>query len=364
MKKVLCLIDRLGFGGAERQMIGLAVLLKQLSYDVDLVTYDDHNFKSEDITSNHLNVIKISTSDNKWSKLIAIKNLIKSRKYECVVAYKTGPNAIGCILKLMDMKFRLIVSERNTTQHIGLRERVLFQLYRKADYVVPNSQSQVIFLRKNCPWLKHKTLPITNFTDTNHFVAKYTKAGQIIKILTTARVAKQKNVLRYLDAIALLRDRSILNVHFDWFGGVQPGQEAYGEEVFNKVKELRLEDMITFHPATTKILEHYQACDVFCLPSNYEGFPNVICEAMSCGKPIVCSRVCDNPYIVKEGENSLLFDQTSIEDMADKLQQICSMKQDELSKWGHRSRKIAEELLSMDVFVNKYISLIEGKSFL
>lgn len=361
--KILCLIDRLGFGGAERQMIGLAVLLKHQSYDVDLVTYDDHNFTSEDITLNNLKVIKINTSDNKLSKLKAIRKLIKERKYECVIAYKTGPNAIGCILKLMGMKFRLIVSERNTTQHIGRRERVLFQLYRMADYVVPNSQSQVDFIKKNCPWLKDTTLPITNFTDTNHFAAKYTLMGECVKILTTARVAKQKNVLRYLDAIALLRDRSISNVHFDWFGGVQPGQEAYGEEVFNKVKELRLEDMITFHPATTTILEHYQACDVFCLPSNYEGFPNVICEAMSCGKPIVCSRVCDNPYIVKEGENSLLFDQTSAEDMANKLQKICSMKPEELTKWGHRSREIAEELLSMDVFVNKYISLIEGKLF-
>lgn len=363
MKKIICLIDRLGFGGAERQMIGLAVLLKQKSYDVDLVTYDDHDFTSEDITSNHLNVIKMNTSDNKWSKLNAIRKLIKSRNYECMIAYKAGPNAIGCILKLMGIKFRLIVSERNTTQKIGRRERVLFQLYRMADYVVPNSQSQVDFIKKNCSWLKNKTLPITNFTDTNHFAAKYSTVGGTIKILTTARIAKQKNVLRYLDAIALLRDRGISNIHFDWYGGVQPGQEAYGEEVIQKLKALNLEGMISFHPATTEILQHYQACDVFCLPSNYEGFPNVICEAMSCGKPIACSRVCDNPYIVKEGENAFLFNQTSAEDIANKLQQICSMTQTELTNWGRRSREIAEELLSMDVFVNKYICLLEGKPF-
>jgi glycosyltransferase involved in cell wall biosynthesis len=80
---------------------------------------------------------------------------------------------------------------------------------------------------------------------------------------------------------------------------------------------------------------------------------------MSCGKPIACSRVCDNTYIVKEGENALMFDNTNVKDIADKLEQICSMSKDDLCKWGHRSREIAEEILSMDAFVNKYIKLIE-----
>lgn len=359
-QKVLCLIDSLGFGGAERQIIGLAVLLKQNSYEVDLATYDEHDFKSEDIKKNNLNVIKLKAGRSKLSKLWAVRRQIEKKKYNSVIAYKTGPNIIGCLLKLMGMRFRLIVSERNTTQHIRLKERIQFQLYRMADYVVPNSQTQVDFICSHFPWLKSKTLPITNFTDTDHFVAKHKATGDIINILTTARVAKQKNILRYLDAIVLLRDKGITNIHFDWFGSVQSGQEKYAQDVFNKVKELHLESLITFHPATQQILEHYQNCDVFCLPSNYEGFPNVVCEAMSCGKPILCSRVCDNPYIVKEGKNALLFDNTNVEDIADKIQSICGMDHEELTRWGHLSRKIAEELFSKEVFVRKYITLIES----
>ncbi len=119
-----------------------------------------------------------------------------------------------------------------------------------------------------------------------------------------------------------------------------------------------MEGLICFHPATTEILDMYQNCDIFCLPSNYEGFPNVICEAMSCGKPIVCSRVCDNPNIVQDGQNGLLFDNTNVNDMADKLQSICSLSQDVLSRWGHHSREIAETMFSMDVFVEKYLELM------
>ena len=124
--------------------------------------------------------------------------------------------------------------------------------------------------------------------------------------------------------------------------------------------ELDLNEMITFHPGTTNIVKQYQSCDVFCLPSNYEGFPNVVCEAMSCGKPIVCSRTCDNPYIVKEGENALLFDNASVEDIADKIQTVCSMPNDRLIQWGHRSREIAEESFGQEQFIDKYIQLLEA----
>lgn len=361
MKKILCLIDALGLGGAERQMIGLALLLKQRGYQVDLVTYHDHDFYAELVQRYGIESMTLHAGNSSFSKLMAVcRHIKKSGGYDWMIAYKTGPSIIGCLLRLMGMKFRLIVSERNTTQHIHRKEMIRFRLYCKADYVVPNSQSQTNYIKAHFPWLKNKTIAITNFTDTNHFAVKYTVAGDKLRVLTTARVARQKNILRYLDAIGLLRKRGVMKVHFDWYGDVQSGEEAYGEEVFRKVKEMNLEDMITFHPATPKILEHYQQCDIFCLPSNYEGFPNVICEAMSCGKPVVCSRICDNPYIVKEGENALMFDHTNVEDMADKIMAMCEKSQEELSRWGHRSREIAEELFSMDAFVEKYIKLIEN----
>lgn len=361
--KILCLIDGFTLGGAERQLIGLASLLKDKGYEVDLACYYNEIFYKQLIEKLGLRCITLKVQNNPISKLLACKHLIKNKKgnYDWVVAYKPGPNFITCLLRLFGMKFHLIVSERNTTQHIGFRDKVQFRLYRKADYVVPNSHSQEKFIIEHFHWLKNKTIAITNFTDTAHFTPKYDKDREVLNILTTARVAKQKNIIRYLEAINELRKRGITDVHFDWYGDVQSGQEEYGDLVLKKRKELGLEDWVEFHPATSSILEKYQQCDIFCLPSNYEGFPNVVCEAMSCGKPIVCSRVCDNPYIVKEGENALMFDNTNVDDIVDKLEQICSKSCEELAEWGKRSREIAVEKLSMESFVNKYIELIERK---
>lgn len=362
MKKVLCLIDTLGHGGAERQMVGLAVLLKQRGYHTDLVTYHPHDFYAELARKQGIGTLTLRVKDSQWSKFNAVRNHIKKTGgYDVVIAYKDGPTIISCLLRMMGMRFKLIVSERNTTQVLNRHEKIKFLAYRVADYVVPNSHSQEDFIKEHFPKLRKKTLAITNFTDTDAFCSVSVANHDGLQVLTTARIACQKNVLRYLDAIALFKQSNgQINVHFDWYGEVQRGEESYGEEMKKKVSELHLEDVITFHPATTGIIEKYQQCDVFCLPSNYEGFPNVVCEAMSCGKPVLCSRVCDNPYIVKEGENALMFDNEDIQDIASKLLQICTMPKEELERWGYRSREIAVDKFSMESFVNKYINLIES----
>jgi len=361
MKKVLCLIDGLGSGGAERQLVGLAILLKQKGYQVELVCYHKDLFCLPMAQQGDITPIVLSVKNSQWSKLMAIRRFIKSKGgFDCVISYKDGPNAIGCLLKLMGMRFKLLVSERNTTQEINGKKR-LYRLYRFTDYIVPNSYSQGAFLTQNYPWMRKKLVTITNYTDIYHFSPNYKQPDGILSIMTAARLAKQKNILRYLEAISILKKKGVANVHFDWYGHVQKGEDEYGKAVMAKTKELDLEDYITFHPNVSNIIDYYQECAAFCLPSSYEGYPNVVCEAMSCGKPVLCSRVCDNGNIVKDSYNGLLFDPNNVEDIADKIEKLISMTKEEREEWGKRSRSIATELFSKESFVNKYIELIESK---
>lgn len=361
MKKILCLIDTLGIGGAERQMIGLALFLKQKGYQVDLVTYYNHAFYAELVEKYGLVVKTLCVKNSKWSKLKTVwKQIKEAGGYDWLIAYKDGPAIIGCLLKIFGGKFRLIVSERSTNQLISKYDKIKFNLYRFADYVVPNATSQGKFIEQHFPILSNKIVTISNFTDTDYFVPVLTENNGMITIMTAARISKAKNILNYLCAIKALKDKGI-KAKFEWYGDVQAGEESYGEKVFATYKEFHIEDMITFHPATTKIVQHYQSCDIFCLPSIYEGFPNVICEAMSCGKPIICSRVCDNPYIVKENENGILFNPHDVDEIVNQLTSICNMPAEELSIWGNKSRQIAENLFSKEAFVQKYINLIESK---
>ncbi|MBR1461769.1 MAG: glycosyltransferase family 4 protein [Prevotella sp.] len=360
MKRILCLIDGLGSGGAERQMTGLAVMLKEKGYRVDLVAYhEEKDFYVTLAREGGIEPVFLEVGPSQWSKVKAVRRYIKQQGgYDWIIAYKPGPNAIGCILKLLGMRFKLIVSERITDREVG-RKKNLFRLYRFTDYIVPNAYSQGEFLSKTFPWMTKKIVPITNFTDTNYFKPAESSESDIFRVLTVARVAKQKNVLGYLDAIALLKKRGVERIHFDWYGNVERGQDDYAQECYAKVKELGLDEQIAFHLSTSEIVNKYQECDMFCLPSLFEGFPNVLCEAMSCGKPVACGNVCDNARIVANGKNGLLFDPTKVEEIADALQEIINMPEEKRQEWGRNSREIAVELLSKEAFVNKYIEVIE-----
>lgn len=52
---------------------------------------------------------------------------------------------------------------------------------------------------------------------------------------------------------------------------------------------------------------YYSAAGCFVLPSEYEGFPHVLLEAMAHGTPVVASDAGGNPEIVHHGVNGLLF---------------------------------------------------------
>ena len=102
----------------------------------------------------------------------------------------------------------------------------------------------------------------------------------------------------------------------------------------------------------------YQKADIFCLPSYFEGFPNVVCEAMSCGLPILASNVCDNANIVSEGENGVLFNPQSIDEISLAVITMLERHQEELNRMSSTSRLRAQELFSLKAFVNDYISII------
>ena len=356
--RILCLIDSLGSGGAQRQIVGLTYFLKQNGYCVDLAFYHEPNFYSEWLNNKGIESIKCPLRKSRIGKVMLIRSLIKKNEYDTVIAYLGGPAIICCILKLLRLRFKLIVSERNVTQIMSLSERIKFEIYRWADVVIANSYTQTELIKTSFSFLNNKTHCITNFVDLDFFspVKQSQIRGDKMVILVVGRINQQKNILNFLKALSIVK-RKNLNLKIRWFGDYDSAND--GVDYFNRVMELRdylgLTGIIEFFSATTDIVNEYRNCDVFCLPSFFEGFPNVICEAMSCGKAILCSRVCDNPMIVEDGINGVLFDPCSPNDIAYSIERVYRMSSVEREAMGKKSRCYAELKFSPTVFVDKYI---------
>lgn len=353
-KNIICFIDDLCLGGAQRQLVGLAKLLMQRGYNVRLCTYHNDGFYVDAVKDLDICYDYENKMESAFKRIPEFIRYLKRISPDVIISYIESPCIISCISKIIYPHFKLIVSERNTSQQNGLRETLRFNLYRVADYIVPNSYSQEQFIRDNYHFLSEKVITITNFVDTDKFIPG---DGNIDKtIISVGRITPQKNILNYIKAVRRIKDWG-LNIRFQWYGDTD--NVVYQEECIELLKNLHLMDCFTFLPATKDILSVYQTAFALCLPSTYEGFPNVVCEAMSCGLPILCGAVCDNPSIVSEKENGFLFKPESIESITKSIESLCLLDEDNLKRIRTNNREKAVREFSKNNFIEKYIQLIE-----
>ena len=71
---------------------------------------------------------------------------------------------------------------------------------------------------------------------------------------------------------------------------------------YGRVERLKLPEIINQH-------------DLLVLPTFVESFPNVLLEAMACGKPVIATNVFGIPEMVKSGRNGLLVPAKSSEEL-------------------------------------------------
>lgn len=359
--KVVCLISGLGSGGAERQLVGLAGLLKERKYEVRLVYYHEIHFYRLYLDECGVEAVCIRRSKVKWINLLYVIRHILDFRPDAVIAYLDGPSLLACVLKMFRSGLKLIVSERTSTQCLPLtfKKRIKFHLYRYADWVVPNSHAEAAYLQNRFPFLKHKVYPITNFVDTERFrpAGRNAIAAGTVKILTVGRIIASKN------AIGLMRvTRRLLDKGYDlkvmWYG--KPEQTGYYDRCLQEMADLNLNGSFCFAGETESMAEVYRAADVFCLPSWREGFPNVICESMAAGLPVLCSRTGDNPYIISEGENGYLFDPFSEKETENAFLKFLACDNAQREQMGRKSREIAEEKFAKKTFVDRYMHLLRS----
>ncbi len=355
-KRVLCLIDSLASGGAQRQLAGLAGLLKAQGCEVRVVVYHDIPFYKPLLDEQGVEVAYLPEATSKWKRIGAIGRYIEAYAPDVVIAYLDVPAMIACLCKRRGKHpFRLIVSERNTTQSLSLQERLKFYLYRRADKVVCNSFTQGEFVRGYFPRLAPRVEVITNYLDLERFspAGREENKSSLCRVVCVGRVAPQKNVLRFIEAVGRLRQRHEIRV--DWYGN---RSEGYYSSCKAQVKAMGLEPDFVFHDPVSRVEELYRQADIFCLPSIYEGFPNVLCEAMGCGLPVVCSDVCDHSRIVEDGSNGFLFDPWQVGDMEQALERALSLSPAQRDRVVQNARQWVEMNTSPEKFVAQYLQIM------
>ena len=171
---------------------------------------------------------------------------------------------------------------------------------------------------------------ITNFEVFN----KYSKV-----VLTIARINPQKNPALFVEIARLMPKYG-----FVWIGNQHEVTE-FGELPAN----------CHFLGNIVNAGAYCSKADLFMLPSNYEGLPMVIIEAMSFGKPVVASNVGGISEIVRNGINGYVVE-NSAEAFAARIREILEDSAKERA-FGRASLDIYNAELTVDRMVDSYLNI-------
>jgi glycosyltransferase involved in cell wall biosynthesis len=136
-------------------------------------------------------------------------------------------------------------------------------------------------------------------------------------VVAAGRLAEAKNYPLLIEAFGILRER----VPASLFILGQGNQEPALREV---IRVRGLSDVVHLCGFQSNPWKYIARADVFALTSRYEGFGNVLVEAMACGVPVVATSSPGTRDIVRSGADGLLVERHEPAAVAAALAQILS----------------------------------------
>ena len=361
--RILCVIDSLGPGGAQRQLVGLAISFKKNGNEVSFLTYHPTDFYKSLLDQEQIEVY-IVQEGNYVKRAFKMRKLIRRGNYDVVLSFLAAANLICELAGLPFKKWKLVVGERSADPNIlvsrKLRTFRWFHIF--ADFVVANSYKNIELVRNINPLLSDKKCKVIyNMIDTETWkpsLEHIPTEGEKIRIVVAASHMYYKNLNGLIEGIRCLSEREKSKLRIDWYGNnIKPpyldGSYLHG---LSKIQEYGLEDIFNFHEATHFILEKMQNADVVGLFSFFEGLPNVVCEGMALAKVIISSDVSDISLFLSN--KNMLFNPNSPSSITESIRYVMSFDKSKLIAEGKKNRLIALQNFSKDQIVASYLNLM------
>lgn len=357
MNKVLFIAMNLNSGGAERQMVTIAKALKTIGHDVSFVCYAEGEFFLEELKQADIKVsflLKKSALLRLWT----FRRYIRNGHYDVVISFLETANILNCFAAMGGHSWRIITGERSSRKEnlLSRRGRIVAALIKSyADALVCNSDNAARMWNSIYPNLSDKLRVIYNTTAIDEHLGKVGPNRNFIKVVVAASYRKEKNLLNVVKAVSMLSvtDRNKLKI--EWYGASDFEGSNY-EQCKNEIVMNELQDTIVLQSQTSKIFDLMASADYVGLFSLYEGLPNVICEAMCLGKPVIMTPVSDYDKLVDgNGYLSEGFEASSIRDV---LLKILNTPVETLEQMGRQSKEIASHLFSESIVIDKWLKEI------
>ncbi len=327
-------LPKLTLGGVEMNAIKLAKEYLKMGHSVKFLV---HSFSGEycvDIPK-EIEIVDLETR-NIFIAVPKLKKWFRNNKIDILISSRDLYNSVLLWIKhRYKFDFYLIAScHTNAVIEHQLFKNKMRRLktylymkmakctYRYADEIVAVSKGVAESITEYTKIPASKISVIYNPIIDDQFELKKTESlngddcfnveGPIV--LAAGRLTEQKNFGLLINAFSIVV-KKIPNAKLFIFGR---GEE--NDALNNLIKQDGLEKNVFIHDFVSNLLKYMIRSDLFALSSNWEGFGNVLAEAMGCGVPLVSTDCPSGPReILEDGKYGILVDTNNPDSLANAI---------------------------------------------
>jgi len=355
--KVLQVIPRLGYGGAETGCYDLAHYLHEQKCKSYILTSGGELIKY--IDRKKVKLIRLPVhSKNPFMIIInsiAIVALILFFNISVVHARSRAP-AWSCYIATKITRRKFVTTFHGTYNFKSSIKKFYNSIMVKSDLLIAGSNFIFSHISENYKKFlnsKKKFLVIFRGINTEYFDADIIKDKDVEKLKSTWKIENNKKIIllpgrltawkgqeMFIEAINLF---SLNNPELDFVAvilGDDQGRTVYRKKLERLVEQFKLTQKIKFVDNCNVMPVAYYISDVVVSSSiEPEAFGRVSVEAQSMKKPIIASNIGGSKETVIDNKTGLLFESGNSKSLCDKLNEIIKLDSLTLDLMGREARK-------------------------
>jgi len=356
--KVLQVIPKLGFGGAEMGCYDLAHFLPERDYKSFILTSGGELLKFVD--KKKVKVFKFPVQSKNpiliLFNAIIISFIILFYNINIVHARSRAP-AWSCLLATK-FTFRKFVTTFHGTYNFNNRIKKFYNsIMVRSNLVIAGSNFIFSHINENYGNFffkkKRKLLVIFRGINTNYFnpqkilpikLDKFSKQNNIDRnkfiILLPGRLTYWKGQKIFIEAINLISKKKDIPLFEAIILGSEQGKNVYKKQLINLVQQYRLNNIIKFIDQCEEMPIAYGVANLVCsCSSEPEAFGRVAVESQSMQIPIIASDIGGSKETIINGKTGYLFKNKDPIALANSIVEVMQKNHNSIKSVGFNGRK-------------------------
>jgi len=359
--RLLYVVGQLGAGGLERQLFLLLQAMDRDRYRPEVVIW---NFSENDTYVPHMQKLGIPLHSfprryNALKKILALRRLILKKKPEVVHSYSFYTN-IAAFFSAFGTK---TISVGGVRSNLGTDRKYYGMFLSKLCASWPRNQifnnyaAASMMRNSRALFAPKRIFVVQNRVDLQHFARTPLSSNGQVRIVGVGSLLHYKRWDRLLQAAAILKKRG-----FNFFVEIV-GDGPMRQQLENRARALDVTDRVKFVGFVKDVSPFLSNSTFLAHTSDLEGCPNVVIEAMACGRAVVATDAGDIPFLVEDGKTGFVVRRGEDDEFVERLAMLISDR--ELCReMGEAGRTKAEQDFALPHLIEETMAAYRGAGWM